>query len=318
VVTPAWNEADSLPELYNRIKAVMESEGRDFELLVVENGSTDGSLSLLKDLHRKDPRVHYLSLSRNFGHQGALTAGLEHARGEALIFMDADLQHPPEVIPRLLEEWDRGADVVFTLKRETAQQGVFRKVADSFFYTLLRILSGLNLSSGQSDFRLVDRRAAEALMKMTERNKFLRGMTRWIGFRQVTIAYDVAPRFAGESKFRFFHLFRFALDGIFSFSILPLRLFTYFGLVVSTLSFLYVFYVGLVWLGWAPSVWAGQMSPGWTSLAAGVFLLGGVQMLGIGVLGEYLSRVYDETRSRPVYLIRETSLREPEGQAGSD
>jgi dolichol-phosphate mannosyltransferase len=310
VVAPAYNEEESLPHLYERVRDVMEGLGKDFELIVVENGSTDRSLEILKGLHLKDERVNYLSLSRNFGHQGALIAGLEHSKGDAVISMDADLQHPPELIPEMLRLWEEGYEVVYTIKRENMAQPFSRRLVNRLFYSFLSRVSGLELSGGQSDFRLMDRKAVDALCRMPERNKFLRGLARWIGFRQAGIEYDVPPRFAGESKFRFSHLLRFALDGILSFSIIPLRLFTLFGLVVSGVAFLYgLFIIGSGAYAFFTG-YHGRIPPGWATVGAAVFFFGGVQLMGIGLLGEYLGRVYDEAKERPIYLVREDSLQD--------
>ncbi len=310
IVAPAYNEEENLPHLCERVRSVMEGMGRDFELIIVENGSADRSLEILKDLRRKDGRIHYVSLSRNFGHQGALIAGLEHARGDVVISMDADLQHPPEVIPEMLKLWEAGYELVYTIKRENATQPFIRRLVNRQFYAFMSRASGLELTGGQSDFRLMDRKAVDALIRMPERNKFLRGLSRWIGFRQVGIEYDVPPRFAGESKFRLGHLLRFALDGILSFSVIPLRLFTLFGFLVSVAAFCYgLFIVGSGAYAFITG-YHGRIPPGWATVGAAVFFLGGVQLMGIGLLGEYLGRVYDETKGRPAYLVREDSLTE--------
>lgn len=311
IVAPAYNEEESLLHLYERVRNVMDALEKNFELIVVENGSSDRSIEILKELHQKDKRINYLSLSRNFGHQGALIAGLEHSGGDVVISMDADLQHPPEVIPEMLKLWEEGYEVVYTIKRENKAQPFFRRLINRLFYSFLSRVSGLELSGGQSDFRLMDRKAVDALISMPERNKFLRGLTRWIGFRQVGIEYDVPPRFAGESKFRFGHLLRFALDGILSFSVIPLRFFTLFGLAISTMAFFYgVFIMGYGIYAISKGQGAGWMTggSGFATIGAAVFFFGGVQLLGIGLLGEYLGRVYDEAKGRPVYLVREHSL----------
>jgi dolichol-phosphate mannosyltransferase len=286
----------------------MESEGLDFELIVVENGSTDQSLEVLKKLHLEDTRIHYLSLSRNFGHQGGLIAGLEYSKGDVVISMDADLQHPPELIPQMMQLWGEGYEVVYTTKKEDKAQPLSRGLINRLFYGFLSRVSGLRLSGGQSDFRLMDRIAVDALCSMPERNKFLRGLSKWIGFNQIGIDYDVPSRFAGESKFRIGHLFRFALDGILSFSIIPLRLFTFIGMVASTLAFLYGVYIVVVGFYALSTGYQGEIPPGWATVGAAVFFLGGVQLVGIGLLGEYLGRVYDEVKERPVYIVREHSF----------
>ncbi len=309
IVAPAYNEEENLVHLYERVRGVMETLGKDFELIIIENGSIDRSLEILRELHRKDHRVNYLSLSRNFGHQGALIAGLEHSRGDVVISMDADLQHPPEMIPEMLKLWEEGYEIVYTTKRENVAQPFFRRLINRIFYAFLSRASGLELTGGQSDFRLMDRSATDALIRMPERNKFLRGLSRWIGFRQIGIEYDVPPRFAGESKFRFSHLLRFALDGILSFSVIPLRFFTLFGMIVSVVSLFYGLFI-LVEGTYAflTGYHFARIPPGWTTVGVAVFFFGGVQLIGIGLLGEYLGRVYDETKGRPTYLVREHTM----------
>lgn len=308
IVAPAYNEEESLESLYRRVADVMDAEGMPFELVIVDNGSSDRTLEILKRLNRQDSRVHYLSLSRNFGHQGGLIAGLEHATGDVVVSMDADLQHPPEVIPQMLTLWRQGVDVVFTIKRDIRGQSILRRAFNWAFYGVMSRLSRLELRGGQSDFRLMDRAAVDALCSLRERNKFLRGLSRWIGFRQEGVQYDVGERFAGRSKFRIGHLFRFALDGILSFSVVPLRLFTFFGFVTALPAFLY----GLFALGSGAYAfftgYHGRVPPGWASVAAAVFFLGGVQLMGIGLLGEYVGRIYDEVKGRPQYLVRESSM----------
>ncbi len=310
IVAPAYNEEENLIPLYERIKAVMEKIGRDFELIIVENGSIDRSLQILKDIHKKDSRVHYLSLTRNFGHQGALIAGIEYSRGDVVISMDADLQHPPEVIPEMIRLWENGYDLIYTTKRSQKDQLLIRKILNRFFYLLMNRLSGIELH-GESDFRLMDRTVVSVFCSLPERNKFLRGLTAWIGFRQIGIEYDVAPRIAGFSKFKFIHLIELAIDGIFAFSITPLRIFTIIGLMISTSSFIYGIYISVLKIyeritsnyNWAP--------PGWVTLAFVMLFFGGIQLIGIGLLGEYLGRVYDEVKRRPVYIVREGTLKMP-------
>jgi polyisoprenyl-phosphate glycosyltransferase len=312
VVAPAYNEQENVREFYERIAAVFDEINQKFELLIVDNGSHDNTLDIIKELHERDPRINFISLSRNFGYQGGVIAGLKHARGDIIVCMDSDLQHPPHVIPDMLKEWQRGADVVFTLKRE-APVGFWRKSLNTFYYRIISKLSGLQLTGGQSDFRLMDRRALNALLSMPEGQKFLRGLSRWIGFSQTAITYDVEERFSGKTKFNVVQLFEFALDGILSFSIFPLRLLTIAGASVAALSLLYVclvvflavFDINDVGLGLIAS---GETPVGYPSLAAGIFFLGGVQLVGIGILGEYIGRVYNEVKQRPAYIVIDSSL----------
>ncbi len=309
IIAPAFNEEKNLHELYDRICEVMRPGKSDFELLIVENGSTDNSLTLLKELHKKDPRVNYLSFTRNFGHQGGLLAGLEHAQGDVVISMDADLQHPPELIPDMLKLWEEGWDVVYTKKRPSKTQPLARKWINDVFYHWMKTLSGIEMI-GQSDYRLLDRRVLEVLCQLPERNKFLRGLTPWLGFPQTEIMYDPAPRKAGKSKFPFVHLVRLAVDGIFSFSIIPLRMFVFLGLFISLGSFCYGLYILILKMASVMGAGAHYIVPsGWTTITLLMLFLGGVNLIGIGMLGEYLGRVYDEVKHRPVYIIKEGSLK---------
>lgn len=308
VVVPAFNEAANIPELFRRLDSVLASAGWVFEVIFVDDGSTDGTLAAIKKLQRQDSRVHFLSFSRNFGHQAALLAGMAHARGEAVISMDCDLQHPPELLPRMLGLWQEGYEVVHTVKRSDVSASLFRRAASRLFYRTFAALSGLRMDFGQSDFRLLDRRVAGELCRLPERHKFLRGLVSWMGFRQATVDYDVAPRLNGRPTYTLRRRLRFHVDAILSFSIVPLRLFTILGLLVSIPAGLY----GLLALGEGlygfifgyPS-W---IVPGWASLAIFVTFLGGIQLIGIGMLGEYLARVFEQTKGRPPYLIRETSF----------
>jgi len=309
IVVPAFNEEANLPHFYARLSKVLENAGWSFELIVVDDGSTDRTMSIVRDLRRTDPRVHHVSLSRNFGHQAALLAGLAHARGDVVVSMDSDLQHPPEVVPRMLALWQEGYDVVNTTKRSDVSATVFRRTVARVFYRMFARLSGLRIGFGQSDFRLLDARIVKELCRLPEYHKFLRGLVSWMGFEQTAIEYDVAPRFRGRPTYAMRRRFRFHADAILSFSVVPLRLFTIIGLLVSVPAGLY----GLLALaeGFYGFVFGYPhwIVPGWASLAIFVTFLGGVQLLGIGILGEYLGRVFEQTKNRPPYLIKDTSLR---------
>lgn len=307
IAITAFNEGPILNVLYQRLVKTLDETGHPFEIVIVDNGSTDDTCQILQELNDSDGRLKFIRLSRNFGHQGGLLAALDHSRGDAVISMDADLQHPPEVIPRLIERWRQGFNVVLTTKSEK-NQNLFRRGINNAFYGLLSKLSGFDMRGGHSDFRLMDRNALDALLALREKNKFLRGLVKWIGFRQTSITYDVAPRYSGTSKFRFIHLWKLALDGILSFTTIPIHVFTVFGLIVSFFSLSYVGVVVIIWVGELLFGGLGYLlPPGWVSLAAGVFFLGGVQLIGIGLLGEYLGRVFDETKGRPAYLVQEMS-----------
>lgn len=308
VVVPAFNEAANLPYFYERLHSVLEKDRCRFELVVVDDGSTDQTLAVIKKLRLREPRVHYISLSRNFGHQAALLAGLERARGDVVISMDADLQHPPELIPRMLSLWLEGYDVVHTVKRSDPSASLFRKVIATMFYKVFGLLSEVPLAFGQSDFCLLDAKVVRELWHIPEHDKFLRGLVSWMGFRQVSLDYDVAPRFKGKPTYSLLRRLKFHVDGILSFSIIPLRLFTLLGLLVSVPAGLY----GLLALSLAIyghlKGYPAWLVPGWASLAIFVSFLGGIQLIGIGMLGEYLGRVFEQTKGRPAYLVKEASL----------
>jgi polyisoprenyl-phosphate glycosyltransferase len=305
VVAPMYNEEGNVFPLYERLRDVLEEIAPEFEILLVDNGSSDRTLEYLKELSQKDPRVRYLSLSRNYMAQGGILAGLHYARGDVVVSIDGDLQQPPEVIPEMLEEWRKGYDVVYTLKKEHGYLPVHRRITNRLYYALISYFSGLELQGGQSDFRLMDRNALDAMLALPEKGKFLRGLSQWIGFSQTGVYYEVADRTAGRTKFRILDLFRFALDGIFSFSILPLRLFTVLGSIIAALALANAFFNVAVAsyriLMGIPDV------PGFPTLVTGVFLLSGIQLIGIGLLGEYLGRVYDEVKNRPSFIVKETS-----------
>lgn len=308
VVTPAFNEADGLPQLVKELEAVLPALGDDYEILIVDDGSRDRTLEVLGELNAGNPRVRYVSLSRNFGHQAAILAGLENARGQVVFSMDADLQHPPELLPEMMDLWLDGYDVVFTVKRPSSLHvSRVRHLLMRVGYSVLRRISGMKLQFGQSDFRLLDRAVVDAIVDIPERDKFLRGLIDWIGFRQVGVEYEVRPRFAGVEKYTFRQLLHLVTTGVFSFSILPLRIFTLTGVGIACLAFLY----GVVAVvAGAYALVTGDLSvspPGWASIAAAITFMGGVQLVGIGLLGEYLGRVYDQAKGRPTFVIRDAS-----------
>ncbi len=301
----AYNEESVLEKLYERLVATLAGVDFPFEIVIVDNGSSDRTLEILKGLHEQDPRLKYVSLSRNFGHQGGLVAAMEHCTGDAIISMDADLQHPPELIPELIARWQEGNRIVYTIKNEQKLSWPRATFNRAYYFSLSR-LSGFDLGGGQSDFRLVDRHALDILLALNEKNKFLRGLVKWIGFPQCAVSYDVAERYRGTSKFSTIDLWRFALDGLLSFSAIPIHVFSMIGLIASALSLLYFGFVMAVWIGVSFFGVNQNILPlGWSSLAAGVFFIGGVQLIGIGLLGEYLARIFDEVKNRPTYLVQE-------------
>lgn len=307
VAFPVYDEQDSLRGLYEEVCEALAASDVDYELVFVDNGSSDGSLAMIKRLREGDANVRWVSLSRNFGHQGGLFAGMQHATGDVVITMDADLQHPPTLIPQMIALWRKGFEVVYTTKRHT-DIGLLKRAFMRAFYWLISKLSGLRLEYGQSDFRLLDRRALDAIISIPEYHKFLRGQVSWVGFRQAGLEYDVAPRRSGSSKFSYTRLFAFAFDGVFAFSRYPLHLSTMVGSGVAALALLYMGYVVVVWLVQKlGGLDATTLPPGWATSIAATLFMGSVQLIAIGVLGEYVGRVFDQTKGRPVYIVRETS-----------
>jgi len=308
IVFPVYNEEGSLSELYERVRDACSKADVDYEMVFVDNGSSDGSLAIMKDMHARDSKVVYCSLSRNFGHQGGLFCGLSHAGGDAVITMDADLQHPPELIPEMIGLWLNGIDVVYTTKRGV-KLPFMKRLATQAFYWFISKVSKISLSFGQSDFRLVDKKVLQTLLSMPEYHKFLRGQIKWIGFRQQGIEYDVHDRVSGSSKFSYRDLFLFALDGLFSFSSNPLRLLAVSGFVVGSISFMYSLFVMTAWFlktfGIMPHI---TLPPGWVMTVLSVSILGSVQLIALGVLGEYIGRIFEQSKSRPVFIVKESSL----------
>ena len=294
VVAPMHNEEESVAAFYERVRAALE--GIDFELIIVDDASTDRTRERLDELASTDPRVGVIHLSRNFGHQAALTAGLEHARGNAIVMLDGDLQDPPEVIPQMLERWGDGADVVYAVRSRRDGERWVKLATARWFYRLFGRVAHVPLEQNSGDFRLLDRRPLDALLCMRERNRFLRGMTVWVGFTQTAIPYERDPRYAGETKFTMRKMMRFAFDAISSFSWLPLQAATFLGFFFSALAFL-----GL------PAVIAARIAgiyvPGVSSVLFVILLLGGIQLITVGLIGEYVGRIYDEVKGRPLYVV---------------
>jgi len=312
VVVPVFNEGKVIRECHRRLVTVLEGVGAAFELIFVDDGSVDDSLLLLRDVRERDGRVGIISLSRNFGHQVAITAGIDHARGDAVVVMDADLQDPPELIPEMIRRWHEGADVVYGSRVGRRGESLFKRATASLFYRVIRGLTTVDIPKDTGDFRLMSRRAVQALGGMRERHRFVRGMVPWLGFRQIPVQYERVARYAGETKFPLSKMIRFAADAIFSFSLAPLQIATLLGTAVSIASFLYA---GIaVYL----QVVTGRAIPGWASLIVAVVFLGGVQLLSLGIIGEYLGRIYDEVKARPLYVVTECLEAVPDGKRGPD
>jgi dolichol-phosphate mannosyltransferase len=296
VVAPCFNEEATISEFYRRVAAAVG--GLPHEIVLVDDGSSDGTAQILAGLADEDPCVRVITLSRNFGHQAAITAGLDHASGDAVVMMDADLQDPPELIPEMVERWREGYGVISGVREAREGETLFKLATARFFYRLFARLARIDLQPQAADFRLLDRSALDALNSMRERSRFLRGMSVWVGFEQTTVPYQRDPRFAGETKYTLRKMVRFSLDAISSFSHVPLQLATVFGFIFSGIAFLAI----PVAIGFRI---AGQFVPGITTVLLVVLLLGGIQLITVGIIGEYLGRVYDEVKSRPLYIVRE-------------
>jgi dolichol-phosphate mannosyltransferase len=295
VVAPVYNEEALVDEFYARVCAALD--GLPFELVLVDDGSNDGSSAALERLAEHDPRVRVVFLSRNFGHQTALTAGLDHARGDAVVMLDADLQDPPELIEKMLDHWRAGCDVVYAVRERRDGESRFKLSTARWFYKLFDRLAQVELQHNSGDFRLLDRRALDALLSMRERNRFLRGMTVWVGYTQAAVPYKRDPRHAGETKYTIAKMVKFSLDAISSFSHRPLQLATLFGFIVSTVAFVAIPVVIVLRI-------LGSYLPGFSSITIAILLLGGIQLIAIGIIGEYVGRIYDEVKGRPLYLVR--------------
>ncbi len=294
VVAPVFEEADNLVEFHRRTMAALE--GLPVELILVDDGSNDHSADLLAELAAADRRVMVVTLSRNFGHQAALTAGLDHASGNVVVMLDADLQDPPELIPQMLDRWRAGVDVVYAVRTARAGESRTKLASSRAFYSVFEKLASLDLQRNSGDFRLFDRRALDVLLSMRERNRFLRGMSVWIGFTQTAVPYERDARHAGESKYTTRRMLSFSLDAISSFSHVPLQIATLLGFIVSGVAFLGIpVAIGLKI--------AGAFVPGVTSVLLAVLLIGGIQLITVGLIGEYVGRIYDEVKARPLYVV---------------
>jgi polyisoprenyl-phosphate glycosyltransferase len=300
VVVPCMNEEQVLPETHPCITTVLQQAGINFEVVYVDDGSTDSTFALFQELQAQDGRVRVVRLARNFGHQVAITAGLEHASGDAVVIIDADLQDPPEVILELVAKWLDGYDVVYGVRTEREGETQFKLWTAKIFYRFISHLSDTRIPLDTGDFRLMDRHVVDALLSMPERDRFVRGMVSWLGFSQVAVPYRRAARAAGSTKFSLFKMVRFALDGIFSFSILPLRVATWTGFAASALAILGIIIVLLERFIGVPG-----LVKGWSSAVIAELFIGGVQLICLGIIGEYVGRIYGEAKRRPLYIVRE-------------
>ena len=314
VVIPVYNEEENLQPLARTLMEVLAGQPA-FTILFVDDGSGDGSLALLKKMAAQDKRIAYLSLSRNFGHQAALRAGLEVAQGDCVVTMDGDFQHPPELIPSMIEAYRKGFDIVATRRLDAAPDGdkglaPGKRLGSRLFYALMKVLGDVKIEPGSADFRLLSRRAVKALLSMPERTLFLRGAVPWIGFPSTELSYRPGNRRSGSSKYSFSAMLSFALDGITSFSVKPLRLASMFGCLISAAGFLYALYALIVRL------FTDKTVEGWTSLLISVLIIGGIQLIFMGIIGEYLGKLFLEAKHRPHYLVKERSPGLPQDGGG--
>lgn len=299
LVVPIYNEEDTINTFYNAVKIILDEVTTSYEIIFVNDGSTDQSLVRLVDLRTSDSSVKIIDFSRNFGKEAALTAGIDHSLGDAVIPIDVDLQDPPELIPKMIEHWcNDGADVVFAQRICRRDDTFLKRFTANFFYKVLSLVTNTEIPQNVGDYRLMDRAVVDQLKCLKERRRFMKGLFAWVGYKSIAVPYKRKKRSGGESKFSFWKLFNFAVEGITSFSIAPLQFATYFGVLVSILSFLYALFIVIKTLLWGVDV------PGYASLIVAILFLGGVQLVAIGVLGEYIGRIYDEVKNRPVYITR--------------
>ncbi|MEY2914228.1 MAG: hypothetical protein RLZZ184_3537 [Cyanobacteriota bacterium] len=301
LVIPIYNESENITEMYRRLHHVMAQLDGDAELILIDDGSRDRSLSMMRELHHLDNRVHYLSLARNFGHQIAVTAGLNFVQGKCIIVMDADLQDPPELILTMIDKWHQGYQVVYAQRTSRQQETWLKRLTAYLFYRILRRLAKVDIPEDTGDFCLMDRQVVNILNSMPERNRYIRGLRAWVGFRQTSVPFARDPRFAGTVKYTFGKSWALAIDGIISFSTVPLRLATYIG-ILSAFIALFMILLVLYWRLSEP------LSPiiGYTLITISMFFLGSVQLICIGILGEYIGRIYEEVKGRPLYTLKET------------
>jgi dolichol-phosphate mannosyltransferase len=297
IVVPFYNEQECMEETYRRLTAVMESTGERYELIFVNDGSRDLSPGIVEQLCEQDPRVRLIDLSRNFGHQIAVTAGLNHTSGQAVVIIDADLQDPPEVILEMIDLWRQGYEVVYGRRLSRQGETGFKKLSAKVFYRLLNALTNVDIPLDTGDFRLIDRKVCDVLNRMSERNRYIRGLVSWAGFKQTAVEYERDRRFAGVTKYPLRRMVRFALDAVTSFSHKPLRLASYFGFALSAVSFVYLLIVlyEKLFTDWTVA--------GWSSIVAMNLLFDGIMLIILGIMGEYIGRIYDEIKNRPLYIV---------------
>lgn len=305
VIIPCYNEKENLLYLNQKLQEIFKTSlciKYSFRILFVNDGSTDETLEEIKELCKKNSNIDFISFSRNFGHQQAIKAGIDHAGADAVIIMDADLQHPPELIPEFIKFWEQGFDVINSRNSYIKNQSLFKKITSKSFYTLINLLSHVKIESGSADFRLIDKKVLKHLQNLNEQNLFIRGVIPWIGFRQYTIEYSPDERKFGQTKYTLQKMFSLAVAGITSFSIKPLRISIFFGLVLSVLAIVYMIYA--LYIG----LFTEKAIEGWTSVIVSVLFIGGLQLLMLGIIGEYLGKLFLENKKRPTYIIDQMKI----------
>lgn len=303
VVIPLLNEEGNIRVLYDALLPVAKSISDNYEIIFVDDGSKDKSFDIINQLSSENNKILGISLSRNFGHQVALAAGMEHASGELVVTMDGDMQHPPLVILELYQKYKEGYDIVNTIRTETADSGALKKISSSWFYKIINRLSDIHIEPAAADFRLMNRKTVNAFLQLKEKDRFTRGLISWMGFKQAMVPYVAPSRFSGKSKYSLFKMLRFAADGITSFSAKPLRISFFSGVAVSLIGLLYAIYAVVQYF-------YGKTIPGWTSILVSVLIIGGIQLISIGIIGEYLARVFNEAKNRPLYMVKQYTSNE--------
>ncbi|HPO49863.1 MAG TPA: glycosyltransferase family 2 protein [Spirochaetota bacterium] len=301
VIIPSFNEEGNVFPMIEKLVPILEKY-EDYEVIFVDDGSRDSTLQKLKEANSLNKKINYLSFSRNFGHQNALRAGLDYCDGDCAISMDGDLQHPPELIPELIEKWKEGYDIVYTLRGDGKKTSFFKKFTANLFYNMINSMSNINIPKGAADFRLLDRSVVEVLKTFTENTLFLRGLISWLGFKQYGVKYSPCERFSGKTKYSIKKMTMFALTGITSFSVKPLHLSTIIGVILSIIAFFYGIYAILI------KLFSNEALPGWTSVLVSVLFIGGVQLIMMGIMGEYVGKLFIESKKRPNYILKDKSL----------
>ena len=302
IVVPCFNEEEGLDK-FNEILTKSLPENYRYEIIYINDGSSDNTLNVIQLLIVNNPEIRYISFSRNFGHQNALKAGYDFATGNCAVSLDADLQHPPEIIAELIQKWEEGYEIVNTIRLDHQSISAGKKVSSGIFYKLMRRLSDVNIENGMADFRLVDRKVLEQLKNFTENHLFFRGIIPWMGFRQVNVTFRAKERFAGTTKYTLKKMIKFAITGVTAFSVKPLRISIYLGLVIALLAFIYAIYITYVYL------FTDQAVTGWTSVILSILAVGGINLIMLGIIGEYLGKLFIENKRRPNYLISETNIK---------